>query len=98
MNNIINKFLSAGDKFMPEMHLRQPQFTYSACGSFTKHKQRIKKFKETGDTNYIYKNKLDKACIAHDAAYSDSKDLTKRTVADKILKNRAFNIAKDKKI
>ena len=97
MNNIINKFLSAGDKFMPEMHLRQPQFTYSACGSFTKHKQRIKKFKETGDTNYIYKNKLDKACIAHDAAYSDSKDLTKRTVADKILKNRAFNIAKDKK-
>ena len=57
---------------MPEMHLRQPQFTYSACGTFTKHKQRIQKFKETGDTNYIYK-----ACFAHDAAYSDSKDLTK---------------------
>ena len=97
MNNIINKFLLAGDKFMPEMHLRQPQFTYSACGSFTKHKQRIQKFKETGDTNYIYKNELDKACFAHDAAYSDSKDLTRRTVADKILKNRAFNIAKDQK-
>ena len=82
---------------MPEMHLRQPQFTYSACGPFTKHKQRIKKFKETVDTNCIYKNELDKSCFAHDAAYSDSKDLTKRTVADKILRNRAFNIAKDKK-
>ena len=95
MNNVINKFLLAGDKFMSEMHLRQPQFTYSACGPFTKHKQRIQKFKETGDTNYIYKNELDKACFAHDAAYSNSKDLTKRAVADKILKNRAFNIAKD---
>ena len=79
------------------MHLRQPQFTYSACGPFTKHKQRIQKFKETGDTNYIYKNELDKACFAHDEAYCDSKDLTKRTVADKILKNKAFNIAKNPK-
>ena len=95
MNNVINKFLLAGDKFMPEIHLRQPQFTYSACGPFTKHEQRIQKFKETGDTNYIYKNELDKACFTHDAAYSDSKDLTKRAVADKILKNRAFNIVKD---
>ena len=82
---------------MPEMYLRQPQLTYSACGPFTKHKQRIQKFKETGDTNYIYKNELDKACFAHDAAYSDSKDLTKRTVADKILRNKTFNIAKDPK-
>ena len=82
---------------MLEMHLRQPQFTYSACGPFTKHNQRIQKFKETGDTNYIYKNELDKACFAHDGAYSDSKDLTKRTAADKILRNRAFNIAKDPK-
>ena len=97
MNNIINKFLLAEDKFMPEMHLRQPQFTYSACGPFTIHKQRIQKFKETGDTNYIYKNELDKACFAYDAAYSDSKDLTKRTAANKILRNRAFNIAKDPK-
>ena len=97
MNNIINKFLLAGDKLMPEMQLRQPQFTYSACGPFAKHKQRIKKFKETGDTNYIYKNELNKACFAHDAAYSDSKDLTKRTAADKILRDKAFNIAKDPK-
>ena len=97
MNNIINKFLLAGDTFMPEMYLRQPQFTYSACGPFTKHKQKIQKFKETGDTNYIYKNELDKACFAHDPAYCDSKDLTKRTAEDKILRNRAFNIAKDPK-
>ena len=97
MTNIINKLLLAGDKFIPEMHLRQPQFTYSACGPFTKHKQRIQKFKKTGDTNYIYKNELDKTCFAHDAAYSDSKDLTKRTIADKILRDKAFNIAKDPK-
>ena len=97
MNNVINKFLLAGDKFIPEMHLRQPQFTYSACGAFTKHKQRIQKFKETADTNYIYKNELDKACFAHYATYSDSKDLGIRTVADKILKNSAFNIAKGPK-
>ena len=97
MNNTINKLLLAGDKFMPEIHLRQPQFTYSACGPFTKHEQRIQKFKETGDTNYIYKNELDKACFVHDAAYSDSKDLIKGTVADKILKDKAFDIAKDPK-
>ena len=97
MNNVINNFLLAGDKFTPEMHLRQPQLTYSACGTFTKHKQRNQKFKEIGDTNYIYKNELDKACFAHDDAYSDSKHLIKRTAADKILKNKAFDIAKDPK-
>ena len=99
MNNVINKFLLAGDKFMPEIHLRQPQSTYSACGPSTKHEQRIQKLKKTGDKNYIYiyMNELDKACFTHDAAYSDSKDLTKRTVADKILKNKAFHIAKDPK-
>ena len=56
MNEIVNKFLLAGDKFMPEMHLRQPQFVYSACGPFTKNKEKIPKFKETGDTSYIYNN------------------------------------------
>ena len=56
MNDIINKFLLAGDTFMPEMHLKQPQFTYSACGPFNKNKERIQKFKETGDTKYIYIN------------------------------------------
>ena len=97
MNNIINKFLLAGYTFMSEMQLRQPQVTYRASGLFTKRKQRIQKFKETGDTNSIYKNELGKACFAHDVAYSDSKDPTKRTVADKILRNKAFNIAKDPK-
>ena len=82
MNEIVNKFLLAGDKFMPEMHLRQPGFTYLACGPFTKHKQRIQKFMQTRDTNYIYRNELDKAWFAHDTAYSDSKDLAKRTQAD----------------
>ena len=79
----INEFLLAGDKFMPEMHLRQPGFTYSACGPFTKHKERIKKFEETGDTQYIYRNELDKACFQHDAANADNKDLLNRTRADK---------------
>ena len=97
MNNLINEFLLAGDKFMPEIHLRQPQFTYSAGRPFTRHEGRIQKFKETGDTNYVFKNELDISCFVHEAAYSDSKDLTKRTVADKNLKNRAFDIAKDPK-
>ena len=68
MNQIINKFLLARDQFMPEMHLRQPGFTYSACAPFTKNKQRIQKFMQMGDTNYIYKNELDKACFQHDMA------------------------------
>ena len=61
MYKIVDKFLKIGDKFMPEMHLKQPGFTYSACGPFTKSKQRIRKFMETGDTKYIYRNELDKA-------------------------------------
>ena len=82
---------------MPEMHLKQPGFTYSACGPFTKIKERIQKFKETGDTSYIYKNELDKACFQHDMAYGDFKDLARRTVSDKILRDKAFNIAKNPK-
>ena len=85
MSAIINKFLLAGDKFMPEMHLKQPGFTYSACGSFTKNKKRNQNVKETGD--YIYKNELDTACFQHDMAYGDFKDLTKRTSADKVLRD-----------
>ena len=96
MNEIVNKFLLAGDKFMPEMHLKQPGFT-CACGPLTKNKERIQKFKETGDTNYIYKNELDKACFQHDMAYGDFKDLAKRTASDKILRDKEFNIAKSPK-
>ena len=97
MNDIINKFLLAGDKFMSEMHLRQPGFTYSACGPFTKNKERMQKFKQTGNSRYIYRNDLDKACFQHDMAYGDFKDLKKRTAADKVLRDKAFNIAKDPK-
>ena len=97
MNDIVNKFLLAGDIFMPEMHRRQPGFTYSACGQFTKSKERIQKFKQTGASRYIYKNELDKACFQYDMAYRDFKDLEKRTAADKVLKDKAFNIAKNPK-
>ena len=83
----------AGNRFMPEMHLRQPGFTYSACGPFTKSKERIQKFKQTGDSRYIYKNELDIACFQHDMAY----DLQKRTAANKVLRDKAFNIAKIRK-
>ena len=95
MNQIVNKFLLAGDKFMPEMHLRQPGFTYSACGAFTRNKQRIPKFMQTGDTNYMYRNELDKACFQHDIAYGKYKDLERRTHPDRILKEKAFEISKE---
>ena len=75
MNEIVNTVLLAGDKFMPEMHLKQPGFTQSACGPFTKNKERIEKYKETGDTSYIYKTEIDKACFQYDMAYGDFKDL-----------------------
>ena len=97
MNEIVNKFLLVGDKFMPEMHWRQPGFTYSACGPFTKNKERIQKFEKTGDTNYINKNELDKACFQHDMAYGDFKDLARRIAADKFLRDKAFKIASDPK-
>ena len=94
MNEIINKFLLVGDKFMPEMHLRQPGFTYSACGLFTKNKERIEKFVKNGNTDYIYKYELDRACFQHDMAYGKTKDLEKRTQSDKVLRDKAFKIAK----
>ena len=95
MNEIVNKFLLASDKFMPEMHFRQPQFVHSACGPFTKNKEKIKKCKETEDTSYIYKNELNKECFQHDIAYGDFKDLPKRTAADKELRGNAFKIESD---
>ena len=69
MNKIVNKFLLAGDKFMPEVHLRQPGFTYSVCGPFTKNKERIQKFKEAVDSRYIYQKEVDKTCSQHDMTY-----------------------------
>ena len=92
MNEIVNMFLLAGDKVMPEMHLRQPGFTYSACRRFIKNRERIQKFKEKRDLQHIYKNELDKACFQHDMDYGDSKGLTRRTASDKILHHKAFNM------
>ena len=68
-------------------------FIYSACGPFTKHKERIKEFNRTGDTRYIYRNELDKACFQHDSAYADHKNLINRTEADKVLRDKAYDIA-----
>ena len=95
-NEIINKFLLVGDKFLHELHLIQPRFTYSACRPFTKNRERIKTFMETGDTRYIYRHKLNKACFQYDMAY-DFKDLKGRTYPDKFLKDKAFKIASDPK-
>ena len=97
MNETTNKFLLAGDKFMSEMHLKQPEFTHSACGPFIKNKERTQKFKETGDLEYIYQNELDEACFQHDMAYGDFEDLPRRTAVDKVLDDKAFDIAKNRK-
>ena len=94
MNETVNKFLLAGDKFMPEMYLKQPGFTYSACEPFTKNKERTQKFKETGDTKYIYRNELNEACFQHDMAYGGFKDLTIRTTSDKVLRDKDFILLK----
>ena len=94
----MNKFLLVGDKFMPEMHLKQLGFTYSTCGPFTKNKERIEKFLQTGNTNFIYKNEPDKACFQNDMAYGKTKDLVNRTQSDKVLKDKAFKIASDQKV
>ena len=89
-----NKLLLTADKCIPEVHLKDLKIgAYSVCGQFTRHKDRL----QTGDTNYIYKNELDKACFPHDAAYSNFKDIKNRTAADKILTDKAYKIAKDPK-
>ena len=93
LNEIVNNFLLAGDKFMPEMHLKQLGFTYSVCGPFTKNKKRIEKFMQTGNTDFIDKNELYKACFQHDLAYGKSKDLAKRTQSDKVLRDKTYKIA-----
>ena len=90
-------FILARDKFMTEMHLRRPGFIYSACGTFTKNKERIQKVKEIGDSRYIYQNELDKSCFQHGMAYGDFKNLTRRTASYKIWLDKTFNIAKNPK-
>ena len=98
MNEIVNKFLLARDKCIPEMQLKQPRFTYSACGPFTKNKERIQKFMQTRNINYICKN--DEACFHDDVAYRNYKDYTdllKTTESDKLLRDGAFKIASNTK-
>ena len=90
MNEIVHNFLLAGVKLMQEMHLKQPGFTYSACGPFTKNKERIQKFKQTGDIGYIYKNELDMAYFQDDMAYGDFKDITRRAAFEKVIRDKAW--------
>ena len=97
MNEIVNKFLLVGEKFKPEMHLKQPDNANSACGPFTKKKERTENFMQTVNTDFIYKNELDKACFQHDMAYGKTKNLVKRTQSDKVLKDKAFKIVSDPK-
>ena len=97
MNEIVNKFLLVGDKFMSEMHLKQLCFTYSASGRFTKNKERIEKFMQTGNSEYSYKNDLDKACFQHDMTCGILKDLNKRTQSGKVLRAKAFESASNPK-
>ena len=94
---MLNKFLLAGEKCMPEMDYKQPGFTYSACDPFTKNKERTEKFMETGDTHCIYKNDLDKACFQHDVVYGKCNNLTKRIQSDIFLIDKAFEIASNPK-
>ena len=94
MNEIVNKFPLAVDKFMPEMRWKQPGFIYSACGSFAKNKERIQKFEEIGDSKYIYRNELDKGCSQHDMAYGDFKELIRITASDKVLEIRHLLLLK----
>ena len=97
MNEIANKFLLVGDKVMPEMHLKQSGFIYNAYGLFTKNKERIAKFMQTGNTDFIFRNEIDKAGFQHDMGYGKSKDLARRTQSDKVLRDIAFKIPSDPK-
>ena len=92
MNETVNRFLLVSDRFILEMHLKQSGFTYSACGPFTKSKERIKKFMQTGNTDFVHKNELDKTCFQHDIAYDKTKNLIKRTWSDNVLRDKTFKI------
>ena len=96
MNETVNKFLLVGDRFMPEMHLKQPGFTYSACGPFTKSKERIESLCKL-EIQIFYRNELGKACFQYNMAYDKIKDLVKTAQSDKSLKDKAFKIASDPK-
>ena len=84
----------AVDKFI---NLKQHKFTYSGYVPFTKNKEKIEKFMQTGNTNYIYRNDLDKTCFQHNMAYSKYKDLTNRAQSDKTLRDKSFKITSNPK-
>ena len=94
MNETIDKYLLTGDKLMSETHLRQSWFIYSACGPFTRNREQLQKIKETADSKYICKSQLEKPYFQQDTSYKDLKDLSRRTIAYKTLRNKAFNVAK----
>ena len=91
MKEIVNKFLLVGDKFMTELHLKQAGFTHSACGPFSRNKERIEKFMKIGNTDFIYRNEQ------HDMTYGKPKDLAKGTHSDNVLRDQAFKVASDPK-
>ena len=93
MNENVNNFLLSAKKFILEIHLKKPCFTYSACGPLAANKEKTEKFMQTGNTDFIYKNDPDKACFKYEMAYGKSKDLAKRTQSDKVLRDKAFRIA-----
>ena len=95
---MVHKYLLARDKFLPEMYSKQPGFTYSTCGPFTTCKGRIQKFKETGDSRYIYKNERDKGSFQHDMTYGDFKYLAKRTASEKVFNQAMQNMMDIKKV
>ena len=95
MNEIANRFLLVGDKFMREMYLNSLVLLTVIVGHLPKTKKEMKSLCRTGNTDFIYKNELDKACFQHDMAYGKSKDLAKRTQSDKVLRDKAFKIASD---
>ena len=97
INEIVTKSLLVQNKFMREMHLKQSGFTYNACGPFTKIEERIQKFLRLENIENIYKNDLDQAYFQHDMAYRKYKDLNKRTQSDKVLRDKAFEIASNPK-
>ena len=92
MNEIMNKLLLVGDTFMPEMHLKQPGFGYTACGLFTRNKETNETFLQARHKEFIYGNDLHKACFQHDMVYGKSKDLTKRTQSDKVLREKNLRL------
>ena len=92
-----NKFSSARALFLTKMHLRHSRFAYSACEPVTKNKERIQTFKETGGSRYIYQNEIDKVSSQHDMVYGNFKELPRRTASDKVLRDKAFNKAKNAK-